>query len=76
MTTDPETGELVFDGLAESIEPNEEQTVWTVTLKEGRTFQNGEPVDAESFASALELLPGPQERPGHRRLHGPHRGRR
>ena len=49
VTTDFETGELIYDGLAESIEPNEEQTVWTVTLKEGRTFQNGEPVDAEAF---------------------------
>ena len=42
VTTDPETGELIFDGLAESIEANEDQSVWTVTLKEGREFHNGE----------------------------------
>ena len=48
----PSVNELVFDGLAESIEPNEDQTVWTVTLKEGRSWHNGEPVTAENFANA------------------------
>ena len=60
VTTDSESGELVFDGLAESIEPNEDQTVWTVTLKEGREFQNGEPVDAESFARAWNYSQDPK----------------
>ena len=60
VTTDFETGELEFDGLAESIEPNEDQTVWTVTLKEGRTFQNGEPVDAEAFARAWNYSANPK----------------
>ena len=77
VTTDFETGELIFDGLAESIEPNEEQTVWTVTLKEGRTFHNGEDVTAPSPSrTRWNYSAGPQERPGHRRLHVPHRGRR
>ena len=62
VTTDFETGELIFDGLAESIEPNEDQTVWTVTLKEGRTFQNGEPVDAEAFERAWAYDRRPEER--------------
>ncbi len=60
VTTDADSGELVFDGLAESIEPNEEQTVWTVTLKEGREFQNGEPVDAEAFARAWNYSQDPK----------------
>ena len=60
VTTDADSGELVFDGLAESIEPNEDQTVWTVTLKDGREFQNGEPVDAESFARAWNYSQDPK----------------
>jgi len=60
VTTDAESGELVFDGLAESIEPNDDQTVWTVTLKEGRTFQNGEPVESEAFARAWNYSANPK----------------
>ena len=60
VTTDFETGELIFDGLAESIEADEEQTVWTVTLKEGRTFQNGEPVDSEAFQRAWAYSADPK----------------
>lgn len=60
VSVNPDDGALIFDGLAESIEPNEEQTVWTVTLKEGRTFQNGEPVDAESFARAWNYSANPK----------------
>ena len=71
VTTDFETGELIFDGLAESIEPNEDQTVWTVTLKEGRTFQNGEPVDSAAFERGLVLRGRPEERHGDRRLLSP-----
>jgi oligopeptide transport system substrate-binding protein len=60
VTTDFETGELVFDGLAESIESNDDLTVWTVTLKEGRTFHNGEPVDADSFIRAWNYSANPE----------------
>lgn len=60
VTTDADTGELVFDGLAESIEPNDDQSVWTVTLKKGREFQNGEPVDAKSFARAWNYSQNPK----------------
>ena len=49
VSTDFETGELIFDGLAESIESDPKQTVWTVKLKEGRTFHNGEPVNSEAI---------------------------
>ncbi|GAB4086726.1 ABC transporter substrate-binding protein [Myceligenerans cantabricum] len=46
---DPETTEP-YNYVAESIEPNDDNTVWTITIKPGLTFQNGEPVDAEAFA--------------------------
>lgn len=45
---DTETGEPV-NLVAESIETDDQQT-WRIKLKPGWTFQNGEPVDAESFA--------------------------
>ena len=34
--------------LAESVEPNEDFTVWTVTLREGVTFHDGTPLNAEA----------------------------
>ncbi|MBL0885583.1 peptide ABC transporter substrate-binding protein [Myceligenerans indicum] len=48
---DPETTEP-YNYVAESIEPGAENLVWTITIKPGLTFQNGEPVDAEAFARA------------------------
>jgi oligopeptide transport system substrate-binding protein len=60
VTTDAESGELIYDGLAESIEANEDQTVWTITLKEGRTFHNGEPVTAQHFANAWNYSQDPK----------------
>jgi oligopeptide transport system substrate-binding protein len=50
LRIDPESGEQVFDH-AESIE-SPDGKVWTVTLKEGWEFHNGEPVDAESYIRA------------------------
>lgn len=44
--------EMTFDdAIAESIE-SEDQKVWTIKLKGGYTFHNGEPVDAQSYARA------------------------
>lgn len=37
--------------LAESIESEDNQT-WTITVKDGHTFTNGEPVDADAFLRA------------------------
>lgn len=59
VSTDFETGELVFDGLAESIEASDDQTVWTVTLKEGRQFHNGDPVNADAFLRAWNYSQNP-----------------
>jgi peptide/nickel transport system substrate-binding protein len=42
-----ETGEPEFD-LAESIESSD-QKLWTIKIKPGFTFENGEPVNADSF---------------------------
>jgi ABC-type transport system substrate-binding protein len=50
LRIDPETSEEIYD-VAESIE-SEDGLVWSVKLKEGWTFHNGEPVDAESFIRA------------------------
>jgi oligopeptide transport system substrate-binding protein len=60
VSTDFESGELVFDGLAESIESNDDQSVWTVKLKEGRTFHNDEPVNAEAFIRAWNYSADPE----------------
>jgi ABC-type transport system substrate-binding protein len=35
-------------GIARSVRPNPEATVWTVVLRRGVLFQNGEPLDADA----------------------------
>jgi oligopeptide transport system substrate-binding protein len=60
VSVDFETGELVFDGMAESIEANEEQTVWTIKLKDGLTFHNGEPVNSDAFIRAWNYSSNPK----------------
>ena len=40
--------------LAESVEPNEDFTVWTVTLREGVTFHDGTPLNAEAVVKNFE----------------------
>ncbi|MFV0525028.1 MAG: ABC transporter substrate-binding protein, partial [Acidimicrobiales bacterium] len=42
-------GEIV-PYLAESAEPNEDHTVWTVTIRDGITFHDGTPLDGEAVA--------------------------
>ncbi|RKN47055.1 peptide ABC transporter substrate-binding protein [Streptomyces hoynatensis] len=42
----------IFMVQAESVEPNEDNSVWTVTLKDGWTFHDGTPVTAESYVNA------------------------
>jgi oligopeptide transport system substrate-binding protein len=48
---DHETNEAAFTGVAESIE-SDDATTWTVTLKDGWTFHDGTPVNAQSFVDA------------------------
>ena len=51
-TLDGETGELVFDAVAESVETTDDGTNWVIKLKEGWTFHDGTPVTAQSFVDA------------------------
>jgi oligopeptide transport system substrate-binding protein len=44
-------GQVEYTGVAESIE-SEDNTTWTVTLKDGWTFHDGTPVTASSFVDA------------------------
>jgi oligopeptide transport system substrate-binding protein len=44
-------GEVEYSGVAESIE-SEDNTTWTVKLKDGWTFHDGTPVTAESYTKA------------------------
>jgi ABC-type oligopeptide transport system substrate-binding subunit len=46
-----EDGEVEYTGVAESIE-SEDNTNWTITLKDGWTFHDGTPVTAQSFVDA------------------------
>ncbi|MBB0243044.1 ABC transporter substrate-binding protein [Streptomyces alkaliphilus] len=46
-----EEGGLVYTA-AESIEANEDATEWTITLRDGWTFHDGEAVTAESYVNA------------------------
>jgi oligopeptide transport system substrate-binding protein len=48
-----ESGNLIND-VAESIEPNADNTVYTVTIRGGSAFTNGEPVTANSFVDAWD----------------------
>lgn len=50
VTYDPETKEPVFDDtvIGESVESTDQQT-WTIKIKDGWTFHNGEPVTAQSY---------------------------
>src|SRR3712207_1046828 len=54
-----EDGAVEYTGVAESIASEDNQN-WTVTLKEGWTFHDGTPVDAESFVNAWNYTANPQ----------------
>lgn len=40
--------------LAESLTPNEDFTTWTITLRDGPTFHDGEPVNAEAVRANMQ----------------------
>lgn len=42
----------IYNVAAESVEPNEDASVWTVTLKDGWTFHDGTAVTAEHYVNA------------------------
>lgn len=39
--------------LAESLEPNDDSTVWTLRLREGVTFSDGTPLDADAVIGSI-----------------------
>jgi peptide/nickel transport system substrate-binding protein len=60
-TTEPEPG------LAESWEANDDGTVWTFKIREGVTFHDGEPLDAEAVCFNFDRwynFEGPLQNPG------------
>src|SRR5690606_38854429 len=42
--------------LAESLEPNDDLTEWTLTLREGVTFHDGTPLDAQTLKWNFDTL--------------------
>ena len=44
-----------YNAVAEDIEPNDDSSSFHVTLKDGWTFTNGEPVTSASFIDAWNL---------------------
>jgi peptide/nickel transport system substrate-binding protein len=58
VSWDPATGGYV-PRTAASLEPNDDHTVWTLVLKEGITFTDGTPYDADAVKYNVErhLLP-------------------
>ncbi|WP_291279298.1 ABC transporter substrate-binding protein, partial [Galactobacter sp.] len=51
LTSFKADGEVQLD-QAESLEPNDDNTVWTVKLKEGAKFSDGTPVTADNYIKA------------------------
>ncbi|WP_408648513.1 ABC transporter substrate-binding protein [Streptomonospora mangrovi] len=54
-----ETDYSIQMALAESIEPNDDATVWTIRLKPGLTFHDGSPVTADSVVFTLRRVTDP-----------------
>jgi peptide/nickel transport system substrate-binding protein len=57
LTVPNEEGEIE-PFLAESVEPNDDFTEWTITLREGITFHDGTPLDAQIVADNLNAYRG------------------
>jgi len=53
MRYDEEADEFVPD-VAESLEPNDDNTVWTLHLRPEVTFGNGDPLDADAMVAHLD----------------------
>lgn len=54
-----EEGEVEYSAVAESIESEDNQN-WTITLKDGWTFHDGTPVNAQSFVDAWNYTANPE----------------
>jgi oligopeptide transport system substrate-binding protein len=51
--SDPENP-VIRPHVAESVEPNDDATVWTFKIREGVTFSNGEEINASTFQKSWE----------------------
>ena len=71
VTYNSETGAAEND-IAESI-TSTDNTTWTIKIKPGYKFTNGEAVNSDSFIRGVELHGLRPERPEQRLLHEPHR---
>ncbi|GLB64598.1 ABC transporter substrate-binding protein [Dietzia sp. NCCP-2495] len=58
MRWNPEAAEFEPQ-LAESLESNDDNTVWTLKLREGVTFSNGDPLTADDVAFTMNLHKDP-----------------
>jgi oligopeptide transport system substrate-binding protein len=58
VNVDLDTGELVYDGMLESVE-TEDNRVFTVSIKPNYQFHNGEPVNADAFIRAWNYSADP-----------------
>lgn len=54
VSTDPTTGKLQ-NVLAESVTPDATSQTWTIKLKKGNTFQNGQPLTAKDYVDSWNL---------------------
>ncbi|HEY8525064.1 MAG TPA: ABC transporter substrate-binding protein [Acidimicrobiales bacterium] len=59
MRYDTESGEYV-PHLAESLEPNDDHSEWTLTLREGIAFADGTPLDAEAVRASIQRHTTPE----------------
>jgi peptide/nickel transport system substrate-binding protein/oligopeptide transport system substrate-binding protein len=54
VTTDPNTGKLQ-NVIADSVTPDKTSQTWTIKLKPGNTFQNGQPLTAKDYVDSWNM---------------------
>ena len=54
VTTDPNTGKTV-NVMADSVTPDKTSQTWTIKLKSGNTFQNGQALTAKDYVDSWNL---------------------
>src|SRR5262245_42820321 len=54
VETDPDTGKL-RNVVAESLTPDATSQTWTIKIKSGFTFQNGQPLTAKDYVDSWNL---------------------
>jgi oligopeptide transport system substrate-binding protein len=59
ISINTDTGELIYDGLLQSVETSDDQT-FTINVRPGQKFQNGEPVNADAFIRAWNFSADPK----------------